>query len=93
MPNGTPVLRLLVDCGEAGERLPLELVMRGERARELAGLRVGQQVRAEGRLRARGGPAPLSLRQQLEVHVTHLSTMSDVNADCGGPAATLQVKV
>jgi hypothetical protein len=52
-PAGTPLLRLMVDCGAPGSELTLSVVMVGERARTLAvSLRAGGEVRATGSLRA-----------------------------------------
>jgi single-stranded DNA-binding protein len=68
-PNGRDVLRLSVDCGEAPERLVLEVVMVDGAARDLArSLTAGRRIRASGKLRARsrevlGGAG----RQQIEV--------------------------
>jgi primosomal replication protein N len=51
-PAGTPVLRILVECGDAAERLALGVVMAGERSRAAcAGLRRGGVVEVSGRLR------------------------------------------
>jgi len=48
-----PVLKLVVDCGQAPERLRLGIVMAGESGRQAAGmLRRGGVVRVTGRLRA-----------------------------------------
>ena len=60
-PAGTPLLRLMVDCGAPGSELALSVVMAGERARTLAvSLRPGGEVRVTGSLhavrgRTRGG--------------------------------------
>ncbi|HYB91866.1 MAG TPA: single-stranded DNA-binding protein [Candidatus Binataceae bacterium] len=52
-PGGTPVLKLVVDCGLEPERLRLGVVMAGEGGREAAAmLRRGGVVRVKGRLRA-----------------------------------------
>jgi hypothetical protein len=52
-PAGTPLLRLMIDCGSSGSELALSVVMVGERARILAALlRPGGEVRAIGSLRA-----------------------------------------
>lgn len=54
-PGGTALVRLQMDCAEAGEQLRLEVVMAGEEAREVARrLRVGQKLYVSGRLRAVG---------------------------------------
>jgi primosomal replication protein N len=59
-PTGTPVLRILVECGDAPEMLALGVVMAGERGRAVcAGLRRGGVVEVSGRLRmaaSRGAP-------------------------------------
>jgi primosomal replication protein N len=52
-PAGTPLLRLMIDCGAPGNELALSVVMAGERARTLAAsLRPGGEVKAMGSLRA-----------------------------------------
>jgi len=52
-PAGTPLLRLMVDCGAPGSELALSVVMAGERARTLAvSLRPGGEVRVTGSLHA-----------------------------------------
>jgi len=52
-PAGTPLLRLMIDCGASGSELAMSVVMVGERARTLAAsLRPGGEVRAIGSLRA-----------------------------------------
>ncbi len=59
-PAGTPVLRILVECGDAAEKLALGVLMAGERGRAAcAGLRRGGAVEVSGRLRlaASRGPA------------------------------------
>jgi single-stranded DNA-binding protein len=56
-PAGTPILRIVVDCGEPPEHLTLGCVMVGEAGREAAErLRRGSEVRVAGRLRALSGP-------------------------------------
>jgi primosomal replication protein N len=57
-PAGTPVLRLVVECGDAAEKLALAVLMAGEQGRAVsAGLRRGAAVEVSGRLRpaATGG--------------------------------------
>jgi single-stranded DNA-binding protein len=57
-PAGTPVLRIVVECGEKDERMELGCVMTGEQGRELARrLRRGSQVRVSGRVRPLGARA------------------------------------
>lgn len=52
-PGGTPVLRLMVDCGADGEPLCLGVAMTGEAGRELKPrLKEGAMLVVEGRLRA-----------------------------------------
>jgi primosomal replication protein N len=52
-PAGTPLLRLMIECGAPGNELALNVVMAGERARTLAAsLRPGGEVKAVGSLRA-----------------------------------------
>jgi primosomal replication protein N len=51
-PAGTPVLRIIVECGTATEKLALGVVMAGEQGRAAsAGLRRGGAVEVSGRLR------------------------------------------
>ncbi|HEY6419710.1 MAG TPA: single-stranded DNA-binding protein [Candidatus Binataceae bacterium] len=51
-PGGTPVLRLVVDCGADGEALRLGVVMTGESGRDLSQhLKAGTMLVVEGRLR------------------------------------------
>jgi primosomal replication protein N len=51
-PAGTPVLRIIVECGDAAEKLALGVVMAGERGRAVrASLRRGGAVEVSGRLR------------------------------------------
>jgi single-stranded DNA-binding protein len=51
-PAGTPVLRLLVECGDAPERLTLGVVMAGEQGRSAStALKRGGEVEISGRLR------------------------------------------
>jgi Single-strand binding protein family len=68
-PSGRAVLRLSVDCGEAPERLLLDVVLIDECGRDLARiLNAGDHVRAVGALRAlRRTTAAVSARQQFEV--------------------------
>jgi primosomal replication protein N len=55
-PAGTHALRLEVDCGAARDHLLLEVVMVGAETPELSSrLRVGDQIRATGSIRARIG--------------------------------------
>jgi hypothetical protein len=53
-PAGTPVLRLLVDCGVRTGELLLAVVMIGEDARGLAA-----RLAADGKIRARGVLHPM----------------------------------
>lgn len=63
-PAGTPLLRLMVECGAPGSELALSVVMAGERARTLAvSLRAGGEVRAVGSLRAVRGRTRAGLMQ------------------------------
>jgi primosomal replication protein N len=51
-PAGTPVLRILVECGDDPERLTLGVVMAGEQGRTaFAALKRGGDVEVGGRLR------------------------------------------
>jgi primosomal replication protein N len=52
-PAGTPVLRLVVECGgDAAQKLALAVLMAGEQGRGVsAGLRRGAAVEVSGRLR------------------------------------------
>jgi primosomal replication protein N len=55
-PNGTPVMRFEVDCGDGRDTLRLEVVMAGAAARELGGrLRAGAKINVIGALRAARG--------------------------------------
>lgn len=52
-PGGTPVLRVIVECGARGEDLRLAVVMAGEKATAVKSrLAPGQAVKVSGRLRA-----------------------------------------
>jgi primosomal replication protein N len=52
-PAGTPVLRLMVESGEPGERLKLAVVMTGKRAAAVMERLVpGQPIKVAGYLRA-----------------------------------------
>ena len=52
-PSGTPFLRLVVDCGEAGEELSLSVLLTGPQATAIkALLEPGRPVKVAGRLRA-----------------------------------------
>lgn len=68
-PNGTPVLRFKVDCGDARERLPLELVVIGTQALQLAGLHVGQRITAQGNLHPLVRPAGNLRTGSLQIEV------------------------
>jgi primosomal replication protein N len=60
-PAGTPVLRILVECGDAAERLALSVLMAGERGRTAcAGLKRGGAVEVKGRLRIAASRGPAS---------------------------------
>lgn len=51
-PSGTPLLRMTVECGQAGEELRLAVAMTGPEARQVAGrLKMRQTVRVLGHLR------------------------------------------
>jgi primosomal replication protein N len=56
-PSGTPFLRLMVECGQAGEELKLSVLLTGPAATAIkALLEPGRPVKVAGRLRAlRGG--------------------------------------
>jgi primosomal replication protein N len=63
-PAGTPLLRLMIECGAPGNELALNVVMAGERARTLAAsLRPGGEVKAVGSLRAVRGRSRSGLVQ------------------------------
>jgi hypothetical protein len=52
-PSGRAVLRLSLDCGEADEPLPLDVVVMDQEATDLArALSAGQRIWAAGSLRA-----------------------------------------
>jgi primosomal replication protein N len=52
-PGGTPVLRVIVECGARSEDLRLAVVMAGEKATAVKSrLAPGQAVKVTGRLRA-----------------------------------------
>jgi hypothetical protein len=56
-------MRIAVDCGTEGEPLRLEVLMVGEAARETAvRLRIGQELRVVGSLRAVGPMPPRAAR-------------------------------
>ena len=58
-PAGTPILRLMIDCGDAPGELVLSVVMTGESVRAIAtGLGIGSRVQASGTLRALRGSRP-----------------------------------
>lgn len=55
-PAGTPVARMVVECGDRPGELPLTVVITGDNARSLAStLKTGQAVTVRGALRALGG--------------------------------------
>lgn len=57
-PAGTPVMSIVVDCGEQPGEMRMPVVLTGEHARELTTrLKAGFTVRARGSLR------PINLRQ------------------------------
>ena len=52
-PSGTPFLRLLVECGQAGEELSLSVLLTGSQATAIKALiEPGRPVKVVGRLRA-----------------------------------------
>jgi len=52
-PSGAPFLRLLVECGQAGEELSLSVLLTGSKATAIKALiEPGRPVRVVGRLRA-----------------------------------------
>jgi primosomal replication protein N len=73
-PNGTPVLRIEVNCGEGREILRLGVVMAGGDAREL-GVRIGAgaTVKVTGPLRAVRGRVWSPTAGGVEVLATEVS--------------------
>jgi primosomal replication protein N len=68
-PRGTPVLRMIVDCGSVGEELKLTVVMTGDPAMAIkALLEPGRPIKVVGRLRALSGrQAPIAAEPRFEV--------------------------
>jgi primosomal replication protein N len=67
-PGGTPVLRMIVDCGGAGEELKLAVVMTGDDAMAIkALLEPGRPVRVVGRLRALNARVAMAVEPRFEV--------------------------
>jgi primosomal replication protein N len=82
-PAGTPVLSLVVVCGDKAEELRISVVIAGESARELAPrLRQGLAVRARGSLRsthARKGAGLASLGVEVIADEIALADASNLN--------------
>jgi len=68
-PSGRAVLRLSLDCGEAGEPLPMDVVITDDEAHRLAHeLGTGQRICATGSLKAvRRGSLAGATHVQIEV--------------------------
>ncbi|MGH7916865.1 MAG: single-stranded DNA-binding protein [Candidatus Binataceae bacterium] len=67
-PGGTSLLRLTVDCGEPGDRMPMRVVIKGGAVSALhAALRPGSEIHAEGVLHGLRGVARRSLLTDLEI--------------------------
>jgi primosomal replication protein N len=67
-PSGAALLILNVDCGEAGEEMPMRVVVKGEMVRQLhPNLHIGNQIRAEGRLHCSSALAARNILSGLEV--------------------------
>lgn len=76
-PAGSPLLRVAVDCGESEHELVMEVVMAGERARDLArALKGGSRIRAAGALRSLRTRGPIAATPaKLEVLADNLEPM------------------
>lgn len=74
-PAGTPIVRLVVDCGATGAEFMMDIVMTGEAVREVAQrLKVGVTVEAVGSLRQVRSRAAGGLTQrQVEVLAEKIS--------------------
>jgi len=71
-PAGTPVLRLVVDCGATAGELLLAVVMTGEPARALA-----QSLKAGAEIRARGALHPLRGRTRAGLKNVGIELVAD----------------
>ena len=74
-PAGTPIVRLVVDCGATGAEFMMDIVMTGEAVREVAQrLKVGVTVEAVGSLRqVRSREASGLTQRQVEVLAEKIS--------------------
>jgi primosomal replication protein N len=71
-PNGQLLLRFPVDCGKTGRKLELEVLVLGERGRELKGrLKTGHCVKISGRLKAAQRGSNVGLQ---EMHLNVIAT-------------------